>query len=138
MGAIRFDHVSKIYRGTAAPAVDDCSFDVDAGAFVVVVGPSGCGKTTLLKMVNRLYEPTTGCIYLDDQDVRVFEVTALRRRIGYQIQQVGLFPHMTVAQNVAVVPQLLGWPQGKTAERVNELLDLVDLAPEVYRSRYPS
>jgi osmoprotectant transport system ATP-binding protein len=89
-------------------------------------------------MVNRLYEPTSGCVYVDSKDVRQFKVTMLRRQIGYQIQQVGLFPHMTVAQNIATVPQLLGWPAQRIATRVNELLDMVDLPPEQYRQRYPA
>lgn len=137
MSTIEFDRVTKTYPDSLDPAVADCTFQVDAGALVVLLGPSGCGKTTLLKMVNRLYEPTAGCIRLDGKDVREFEVTALRRRIGYQIQQVGLFPHMTVAQNVSVVPQLLGWSSRKMTARVDELLDLVDLPPDTYRERYP-
>ena len=138
MKAIRFDHVSKQFPGTAAPAVDDCSFQVEAGKFVALLGPSGCGKTTLLKMVNRLYEPTGGTIFLDDDDVRRLPVTDLRRQIGYVIQQTGLFPHMTVAQNIAVVPTLLGWKKAGIAARVDELLTLIELSPEEYRDRYPA
>ncbi len=138
MSTIRFDHVSKRYPGTGHPAVDEATFEVAAGSFVVLLGPSGCGKTTLLKLVNRLQEPTAGVITLDGTDVRSLEVTALRRQIGYVIQQVGLFPHMTVAQNIAVVPELLGWPRERIKARVNELLALVELPPEEYCSRYPA
>lgn len=138
MGAIRFEVVTKQYPGTARPAVDACSFDVEEGSLVVLLGPSGCGKTTLLKMVNRLVEPTEGTIYLGDRDIRQMDVNTLRRRIGYVIQQTGLFPHMTVAENVSVVPRLLGWEQARARERVDELLSLVDLPPEEYRDRYPA
>ena len=138
MKAIRFDHVSKRFSGATAPAVDDCSFRVEAGKFVALLGPSGCGKTTLLKMVNRLYEPTGGTIFLDDVDVRQLPVTELRRQIGYVIQQTGLFPHMTVAQNIAVVPTLLRWPKERIAARVDELLTLIELSPDEYRGRYPA
>lgn len=103
----------------------------------MLLGPSGCGKTTLLKMVNRLIEPTAGTIYLDDTAVRSLDATRLRRQIGYVIQQVGLFPHLTVAQNIAVVPELVGWGRERIRARVDELLQLVQLAPVIYRGRYP-
>ncbi len=138
MRAIHFDHVSKQFPGAPRPAVNDCSLEVEAGSFVVLVGPSGCGKTTLLKMVNRLYEPTGGTISIDGTEIRQLPVTELRRKIGYVIQQVGLFPHMTVAKNIAVVPQLLGWPREKIAARTDELLALIGLPPEEYRRRYPA
>ncbi|MHB8646292.1 MAG: ABC transporter ATP-binding protein [Thermomicrobiales bacterium] len=138
MRAIHFDHVSKQFPGAPRAAVNDCSLDVEAGSFVVLVGPSGCGKTTLLKMVNRLYEPTTGTISIDETEIRQLPVTDLRRKIGYVIQQVGLFPHMTVAKNIAIVPQLLGWPREKIAARTDELLALIGLPPEEYRGRYPA
>ena len=138
MSAIRFDHVSKQFPGAARPAVNDSSLDVEAGTFVVLLGPSGCGKTTLLKMVNRLYEPTGGHIYVGGVDVTQQKVTMLRRQIGYVIQQTGLFPHLTVAQNIAVVPQLLKWPKSRIRARVDELLSLIGLAPEEYRNRYPA
>ena len=118
--------------------MDGCSFEVRAGELVVILGPSGCGKTTLLKMVNRLYEPTSGQIYLDGQNIRKLKATKLRRQIGYVIQQSGLFPHMTVAQNIAVTPKLLGWPRPKIQMRIDELLSLVDLKPDEYRHRYPT
>jgi osmoprotectant transport system ATP-binding protein len=136
--SIRFEHVAKQYPGAARPAVDDVSLTVEAGSFVVLLGPSGCGKTTLLKMVNRLYEPTGGTIFVDETDIRRLPVTTLRRQIGYVIQQVGLFPHMTVAKNIAVVPQLLGWPPKRIAPRVDELLELIGLPPAEYRGRYPA
>jgi osmoprotectant transport system ATP-binding protein len=138
MKAIRFDHVSKQFPGAIGAAVDDCSLRVEAGEFVTLLGPSGCGKTTLLKMVNRLYEPTGGTIFIDDTDVRKLPVTELRRQIGYVIQQTGLFPHMTVAQNIAVVPSLLGWKKARIAERIDELLTLIELPPGEYRGRYPA
>jgi osmoprotectant transport system ATP-binding protein len=134
---ITFSHLTKRYGNAAAPAVDDVSFEVPSGAFVVLLGPSGCGKTTLLKMVNRLYEPSEGQILLDDQDIRSIPLTELRRQMGYVIQQVGLFPHMTVAENIAVVPNLLKWEKARTAERIDELLGLVHL-PLDFRSRYPA
>ncbi len=138
MGELRFDHVSKQFAGTERPAVDDCSLTVEDGKFIVLLGPSGCGKTTLLKMVNRLYDPSAGAIYLDGKDIQQINVTGLRRQIGYVIQQTGLFPHMTVAQNISVVPELLRWDKARMRARVDELLDLVHLAPEQYRDRYPS
>jgi osmoprotectant transport system ATP-binding protein len=138
MTAICFDHVTKSFPGNSAPAVFDCQLEVETASLVVLLGPSGSGKTTLLKMVNRLVEPTSGTVLLDDVDVREIEVTLLRRQIGYVIQQVGLFPHMTVAQNIAVVPELLKWPRDKIEARVDELLNLVGLPAGEYRRRYPS
>jgi osmoprotectant transport system ATP-binding protein len=138
VSAIRFEQVSLQFPGASHPAVDSCSCQVEAGEVVVILGPSGCGKTTLLKMVNRLYEPTEGKIYLNGTDIRQMKVTALRQQIGYVIQQSGLFPHMTVAQNIAVVPKLLGWQQAKIQSRVDELLTLIQLPPAEYRDRYPS
>jgi osmoprotectant transport system ATP-binding protein len=111
--------------------------DVQRGAFAVIVGPSGCGKTTLLKTVNRLLEPTGGRVFVDGVDVTSVDAVLLRRRIGYAIQQVGLLPHMTVAQNVAVVPTLLGWSRERVRDRVDELLSLVHLDEKEFASRYP-
>jgi osmoprotectant transport system ATP-binding protein len=119
-------------------AVNDLSLTVPAGAVCVLVGPSGCGKTTTLKMVNRLIEPTSGQILIDGVDIATQDAIALRRRIGYVIQQVGLFPHLTVADNVAVVPRLLAWPRPRIAARVDELLALVGLDPDEYGRRYPA
>lgn len=138
MSAIRFEQVSLQFPGASRKAVDNCSCQVEVGEIVVILGPSGCGKTTLLKMVNRLYEPTGGKIYLNDTDIKQLKVTELRQRIGYVIQQSGLFPHMTVAQNIAVVPKLLGWAQTKIRSRIDELLTLIDLSPVEYCDRYPS
>lgn len=138
MSSIRFEHVSKQFATTVRPVVDDVTFDIEDGTFVVLLGPSGCGKTTLLKMINRLYEPSAGAIYVGEQDVRQMDATILRRQIGYVIQQIGLFPHMTVAQNIAVVPDLLGWGPEQKQLRVRELLTLVDLPPEEYEDRYPA
>jgi osmoprotectant transport system ATP-binding protein len=136
---IRFDHVVKRFgENGARPAVDDVSLTIDPGELVVLIGPSGCGKTTLLKLINRLYDLTSGTIYIDGAPSQDFAGPALRRHIGYVIQQGGLFPHYTVAQNVAVVPGLLGWEKARTAARVDELLDLVGLPAAEYRNRYPS
>ncbi|MFQ3612436.1 MAG: ABC transporter ATP-binding protein [Cyanobacteriota bacterium] len=138
MSKIEFERVSLRFPHSSRPAVDECSFSVESGQFVVILGPSGCGKTTLLKMVNRLVDPTQGQIRLEGKDIRQFPVTALRQRIGYVIQQSGLFPHMTVAQNVSVVPRLLGWAKERIRERVDDLLSLVNVPPHEYRHRYPT
>jgi len=118
-------------------AVRELSLEVKAGELVVLIGPSGCGKSTVLRMINRLIEPTAGRILLGDDDVTRVDPVALRRRIGYVIQNVGLFPHQTVAANVATVPGLLGWPRARTRDRVNELLELVGLDPAQFGRRYP-
>jgi osmoprotectant transport system ATP-binding protein len=136
-----FEHVSKRYPGTGAgqpAAVEDLGFEVPAGQICVLVGPSGCGKTTSLRMVNRLIEPTAGRILIGDVDVASRDLIELRRGIGYVIQQVGLFPHQTIAENVATVPRLLGWSSGRRRERSDELLTLVGLDPGRYGTRYPS
>lgn len=138
MTALDFQHVSKTFPDSTHAAVYDCTFEVEAGSFVVLLGPSGCGKTTLLKMVNRLFEPSAGEILLDGKNIRELDVTALRRQIGYVIQQVGLFPHLTVAQNIAIVPELLGWKKARIDGRIDELLELVKLQPAYYRNRYPA
>jgi len=138
VSTIRFDQVSLQFAGMSRPSVDRCSCQIASGQLVVILGPSGCGKTTLLKMVNRLYEPTSGQIYIDGQAIRQLKATALRQRIGYVIQQSGLFPHMTVAQNIAVVPKLLGWGRSRIQARIDELLNLVELPPGEYRNRYPA
>jgi osmoprotectant transport system ATP-binding protein len=135
---ITFERVTKRFPSAATPAVDEVSLDVKQGDLVVLLGPSGCGKTTLLKMVNRLYEHDSGRILVEGQEIRSFKVTDLRRRIGYVIQSVGLFPHMTVARNIATVPEMLGWDKTRTNSRIDELLDLVGMPPEKYRSRYPA
>ncbi|MBI3746967.1 MAG: ATP-binding cassette domain-containing protein, partial [Chloroflexi bacterium] len=138
---VTFEHVTKRYPGTGsgvAGAVEDLTLEVPAGRICVLVGPSGCGKTTSLKMVNRLIEPTSGRILIDGEDAALRELTDLRRSIGYVIQQVGLFPHQTIGENVATVPRLLGWAPARRRERSEELLALVGLDPATYRDRYPS
>jgi osmoprotectant transport system ATP-binding protein len=134
---IVLDHVSKVYPGSREPAVDDTSLDIPAGEIVIFVGPSGCGKTTMMRMINRLSEPTSGRILIGDKDALSIKPTELRRSIGYAIQQAGLFPHMTIRQNVGLVPGLLRWDRKKIANRVDELLDLVGLDPGQYADRYP-
>ena len=136
--AIEFEGVSKRFATDQGAAVDDLSLTVPAGRICVLVGPSGCGKTTTLRMVNRLIEPSAGRILIDGRDISGQDVSELRRGIGYVIQQVGLFPHQSVAQNVATVPQLLGWTTERRRARADELLALVGLEPGRYRERYPS
>jgi osmoprotectant transport system ATP-binding protein len=143
---VEFEHVTKRYdaptgkdKGKPTPgAVNDLSMHVPAGKICVLVGPSGCGKTTSLKMVNRLIEPTSGRILIDNVDAGTRELTDLRRSIGYVIQQIGLFPHQTIGENVATVPRLLGWPKPRLKERSEELLAIVGLDPAKYRDRFPS
>jgi len=134
---IRLEGVSKTFPGSARPAVDRLDLDVPDGTTCVLIGPSGCGKTTTMRIVNRLIEPSSGRIVVEGQDVTRADAVELRRRIGYVIQQVGLFPHMTIAQNVATVPQLLGWPGSRIADRVEEMLSLVGLEPAQFLDRYP-
>lgn len=135
--AIVFDAVSKRFNRTGPPAVDNVSLSMDEGEFITILGSSGCGKTTLLKMVNRLHEPDSGTIHLFGENTRDVDVIKVRRRIGYVIQQVGLFPHMTVAQNIATVPELLQWDRRRIQGRVDELLSLMGLEPEEFKARYP-
>jgi osmoprotectant transport system ATP-binding protein len=133
---IEFQNVTKIYPGGVA-ALDEVSFTVREGELVVLIGPSGCGKTTALKMVNRLVDPTGGRVIVNGQDVSRLDPVQLRLGIGYVIQQVGLFPHMTIADNVALVPRLKEWPESRRRDRAEELLNLVGLPPDTFRSRYP-
>ncbi len=135
--AIRLEELCKQYPREPQPAVDHLSLDVPEGEIVILVGPSGCGKTTTMKMINRIIEPTSGRIILDGEDVTTAHPDRLRRRIGYVIQQIGLFPHMTIAQNIATVPKLLGWDAKRIDARVDELLETVGLPPATYRNRYP-
>ncbi|MGD2132798.1 MAG: ABC transporter ATP-binding protein [Maricaulaceae bacterium] len=132
---LSFRNVSKAYRG--ALAVAGVSLEIARGRFLAVIGESGSGKSTLLKMINRLIEPTFGAIELDGEDLASRDVVALRRSIGYVFQGVGLFPHMTAGENVAITPRLLGWPEVRVAERVESLLDRVGLSAETYAERYP-
>jgi osmoprotectant transport system ATP-binding protein len=133
---IRLENLSKVFPGQDEPAVDDLSMDIYEGEIVVLVGPSGCGKTTTMKMVNRLIEPSSGRIFLQGEDVTKVNSDNLRRRIGYVIQQIGLFPHMTIADNIATVPKMLGWDKERTSERIDELLETVGI-DNSYRNRYP-
>lgn len=134
---IEFDNVTKVYSdGTRA--VEGISFQVEKGTTTVLVGPSGCGKTTTMKLVNRLEEPTEGTVYYDGTDNQTLDATDLRRDIGYVIQEVGLFDHMTVHENIATVPQLKGWDRDRIEQRVRELLTLVDLPPSEYEDQYPT
>jgi osmoprotectant transport system ATP-binding protein len=134
---IRLEEVTKRYAGQDIAAVDGLSLVIPAGEIVMFVGPSGCGKTTSLKMINRLIEPTSGAIHIGEKDVRQQSADQLRRTIGYVIQGGSLFPHMTVAKNIAIVPKMLGWDANRISTRVDELLELVSLDPAKYRDRYP-
>lgn len=133
---IRFEHVTKQYGDNVI--LNDLNFEIEEGKFVILIGPSGCGKTTTLKMINRLIDPNSGHIYIDDKDINSIDKAALRRSIGYVIQQIGLFPNMTVAQNISVVPRLLKYPKEKCDEIVHELLEMVNMPYEQYAHKYPS
>jgi osmoprotectant transport system ATP-binding protein len=134
---IRLERLCKTYAGGHGVAVEDVSMDIPAGEIVIFVGPSGCGKTTTMKMINRLIEPTSGTITIGGRDNKSLDADKLRRTIGYAIQQAGLFPHMTVAQNVGMVPSLLGWSKQRIADRVEEMLELVGLDAGEFHNRYP-
>ncbi|GAA4850686.1 betaine/proline/choline family ABC transporter ATP-binding protein [Luteimicrobium xylanilyticum] len=134
---ILLDQVTKTYAGQHGAAVDNLTLEIPAGKIVMLVGPSGCGKTTTMKMINRLIEPTRGRIVVGDEDVTTIKGDDLRRRIGYVVQGAALFPHMTVAQNIATVPKMLGWSKDRISARIDDLLDLVSLDPALYRDRYP-
>ena len=134
---IHLDRVTKVYPGSSDPAVEELTLDIEKGEILVLVGPSGCGKSTTLRLINRMIEPSGGHIYFDGEDVTDVDPDKLRRRIGYVIQQIGLFPHQTIGQNIATVPKMLGWDKKRTAERVEELLDTVGLPAAEFRDRYP-
>ncbi|MFC4126702.1 ABC transporter ATP-binding protein [Nocardia rhizosphaerae] len=134
---IVLDRVTKRYPEQPDPAVDAVSMTIPAGEIVVLVGPSGCGKTTTMRMINRLIEPSSGTITIGGRDAAAIDADELRRGIGYSIQQAGLFPHLTVAKNIATVPGLLGWDRKRIAARVDDMLTLVGLDPGTYRTRYP-
>ena len=136
--ALEFREATKRYPGQDEPAVDHLSLEVPAGEICVLVGPSGCGKTTAMRMVNRMIDITDGDILLDGRSVTERKPAELRREIGYAIQQIGLFPHLTVGQNIATVPKLIGWDKKRIDERIDELLDLVSLDPHDTRDRYPA
>lgn len=133
---VRFQNVTKQYAG-GVKAVDNLNLEIEQGEFVCFIGPSGCGKTTTMKMINRLHEPTSGIISIKGKNIMQMDPVELRRSIGYVIQQIGLFPHMTIGQNVELVPRLLGWDAARRKARVDELLPMVGLDPELYRDRYP-
>ncbi|TAA71887.1 ABC transporter ATP-binding protein [Planococcus salinarum] len=133
---IRFEHVTKQFPD-GTEALKNTSLVFPTHKLTVVIGPSGCGKTTLMRMVNKLEKPTSGDIFIDEKPITDLEEVQLRRSIGYVIQRIGLFPHMTIAENVSLVPRLLEWPKEKTDRRVEELLELVGLEPEIYKERYP-
>jgi osmoprotectant transport system ATP-binding protein len=135
---LEFRNVSKTYEGSDRPAIRDLSLEVPAGDLCVLVGPSGCGKTTAMRLVNRMTEMTGGDILLDGTSVRTRDPSDLRREIGYAIQQIGLFPHLTIADNIATVPRLLGWSRERIRARVEELLELIGLDPAEMRERYPA
>ncbi len=134
---IQLDHITKVYPGSTNPAVNDLSIEVPEGETCVVIGPSGCGKTTTLKMVNRLIEPTSGTITVAGDDVMRRDPVQLRRTIGYVIQQIGLFPNMTIRDNIGTVPRLLGWDDKRIDARADELLDVVGMEPADFKHRYP-
>ncbi len=134
---IHLQGVGKVYPGSDIPAVADLDLSIPKGEILVLVGPSGCGKSTTLRLINRMIEPTSGRIIFDGEDVTTVNADQLRRQIGYVIQQIGLFPHQTIAQNIATVPKLLGWDKARIAARVDELLEITGLDPNQYRDRYP-
>lgn len=134
---IEFKNVGKVYAD-GTEALKNISFDVREGELLTLIGPSGCGKTTTMKMINRLIEPSEGSIFIEGKDISKIDPVQLRRNTGYVIQQIGLLPHMTIAENVALVPKLKKWPKEKYEKRIDELLDLVGLEPSVYRDRYPT
>ncbi len=136
MVKIKFQNVRKVYNGT--DVVDNLNLEVATGKFTVLIGPSGCGKTTTLKMVNRLVDPSAGEIFIEGKNISDLNPVDLRRRIGYVIQQIGLFPNMTIAQNIEVVPRLLHWPKQKRLDRTAELLSMVGMDPQQFMNRYPS
>lgn len=134
---ITLDRLTKSFGTSGQTAVDGLSLTINAGEICVLIGPSGCGKTTTMRMINRMVEPDSGRIEVDGQDVTRIDAVELRRSIGYVIQQVGLFPHMTIGENVATVPKMLGWDAPRIARRVDELLALVHMEPGLYRDRFP-
>ncbi len=134
---IRLENLSKRFPGQKENAVEDLTMEIPEGEIVILVGPSGCGKTTTLRLINRLIEPSSGRIFLEGQEVTRVNPDKLRRRMGYVIQQIGLFPHMTIADNIATVPKMLRWDRKRIANRVHELLDMVGMDPDLYAKRYP-
>lgn len=134
---IRLEHITKRFSPSGPPSIDELSIAMAEGTTTALIGPSGCGKTTTMRMINRLIEPTSGRIFVAGQDVTKANPVELRRRIGYVIQQIGLFPHMDIAENIATVPRLLGWAEPRIDARIDELIHLVGLDPAKMRARYP-
>ena len=132
---IKFENICKFYDGAAA--ITDLNLHIQQGELLVLLGPSGSGKSTVLKMVNRMTSHDAGQIFFNGREINSFNIQDLRRRMGYAMQSVGLFPHRTVAHNIATVPKLLGWDAQRVQARVNELLKLLTMDPEQYASRYP-
>lgn len=133
---IEFNQVYKTYPD-GTEAVKDISFQVEKGEFITLIGPSGCGKTTTIKMVNRLMEPTSGDIYIKGENIRAFPIDQLRWNIGYVLQEIALFPHMTIEENIAVVPELKKWDRRRIRNRSKELLEMVGLDPSMYKKKLP-
>lgn len=138
MKAVEFKHVIKHFPGSSYNALDDISIAIDEGEFVTILGSSGCGKTTMIKTVNRLYEPDSGEIDVFGKNVEDSNPDILRQGIGYVIQQVGLFPHMTVEKNIATIPRILKWDKEKTDQKIDEVMKIVQLDPKEFRKRYPA
>lgn len=138
MIAIEYRNLSKRFEGSSRDSVDHINATVEEGELITILGSSGCGKTTLLKMTNRLYEPTEGQVILFGEDISTVDPVVVRRRMGYVIQQVGLFPHMTVEENIGIIPKLLKWDKEKIHTTVMDLLTLVGLDPDEFRARYPA
>ncbi|WP_443050504.1 betaine/proline/choline family ABC transporter ATP-binding protein [Streptomyces sp. H27-D2] len=134
---MELENLTKIYPGNSTPSVDSVNMEIAAGEMVILVGPSGCGKSTTLRMINRLIEPSSGRIRIGGEDVTDIDPVKLRRKVGYAIQSSGLFPHMTVAENIALVPKMIGWSKSKVKDRVEEMLDLVGLDAREFHGRYP-
>lgn len=138
MTAVEFQDVVKQFPGAGYPSLDHVNLKIDQGELVTILGTSGCGKTTMIKMINRIYEPDSGRILVSGTDVQELDPIKLRQGIGYVIQQIGLFPHMTVYNNIATVPKILGWDKKRIDARVTELLELVNLDPKEFKKRYPA
>lgn len=138
MKAVEFKHVTKHFPGSSYNALDDISIAIDEGEFVTILGSSGCGKTTMIKTVNRLYEPDSGEIDVFGKNVEDTDPDTLRQGIGYVIQQIGLFPHMTVEKNIATIPRILKWDKQKTDQKIDEIMKIVQLDPKEFRKRYPA
>ncbi len=135
---IRFENVFKRYPGEEVDAVHNLNLEIASGTICMLVGPSGCGKTTTMKMINKLIRPSSGAVLIDGRNIDTVDTIALRLGIGYIIQDVGLFPHLSVGENIATVPRELGWKKERISARIDELLDLVDLNPKVYRHKRPA